>query len=475
MQPIDASGVWWLPTSPEHRVVGTLTFDSASGFRLSIPAGALGSQQEMVERLNRMGALGSSLIGDVLGVLKDGRCITLFDCHNSGFSLSAPGMTSESYMALRGSVGRTHVGGTAETARVRIQTTLLRDWVGESDLTIEVSFGEDDRPTGAIAVKREPVDERLLFDTAQLRACLTHVGGFTGDPTHGVMVNHDCRLEIELKHHLPVESVVETVVAPVAYFLTFAMGCPIGIETLEVSAAPETDWCELYFTHLGVREAPERRLDPWMLIPLFSTHADAALLFANWLALDGDLRHAAVLTADLASQRSGTVNYRLLLAAQALESVHRARMDRQEIPQHEFKSRLSAALSACEDKRTRAWMKRKLQYSNIKPLETQLRELYAYAGPAARRIAPDRDRFLGDLRKSRNFFAHGGDLDDAPVDLADVDVLTDAATQLLRALVLRELGLRPEEALVLLDDDQGFVQACVHTARLYALPAPPAG
>ncbi len=471
MQAFEAAGVWWLPSSPDNRVVGNLSFERGSGFRLEIPAGALGSQEEMVERLNRMGALGSSLVGDVMGVLKDGRHVALFDSHGSGFSMSVPGMTSESYVALRGLVGDAHLDRSIKVDTIGIQATLLRDWVGESDLAVELSFGEDDRPTGALAVKRNPTPKRVLFQTDELTVSVTHIGGLEGDPTHGLTVRHDCRLCVDLESATSVQDVVEAVVSPVVYFLTFAMGCPIGVEKLEVSCGPDADTSELYFTHLGRTSIPERRLDPWMLAPLFSTKANVARLLENWLALDGDLGHAAILTADLAARDEGTVNYRLLLAAQALESVHRGCMNRAEVAPEEFKSRLAGVLAACDEKRIRSWLKRKLQYSNLKPLETQLRELYSFAGPAAKRIAPDRDRFLRDLRKSRNFFAHGGSMDDSPLDLGDVYVLTQAATQLLRSLLLRVLGLKPDDALSLLLEDQSFVQSCVQTARLYEIRA----
>lgn len=470
MDEFSAAGYWWLPAHPEPKVFGNVSFKLSSGFVLEIPAGMLGSLEEMAARLNRMSSPTTlASVGTILGSLKDGRNVALYDCFASDISLSMPGMSSESYRALRGVVGRSHIPADARVQELRFRPDLLEDWANESDLSVSLRSPEPGTSGANVTIERVPVAERMIMETPSVDIWLSHRGSLKGDPIRGLHVGHECRLRIVSKEPVQVIRAPDEVVSSVLKFFYVALDCPIGPHEVEIKITESDEWAQLFFACGEPLEIPDRRQPPWMLLPLASKIVHTPSLLARWLLLEGDAERAASLLVTLIGEGPGPVDFRLLLAAQALESIHRFVMPRIELSVDDFHQRVAEVLQGCATPKTRSWAKRKLKHANTKPLSTQLTELYRYVGPVALRIAPDRQRFIDDLRRTRNFFAHGDESTGGPVEGRALSLVTEAAILLTRAAVLRVLGVPPAKVLQVLMDNQGFLQVSARTAAQYAL------
>jgi hypothetical protein len=469
LEDFSAAGYWWLPTIPESKVFGNVSFKLSSGFTLEIPAGMLGSVEEMAARVNRMSSFTAlASVGTILGSIKDGRNVALYDCVASNFSLSMPGMPSETYRALRGVVGRAHIPAEARVQELRLRPDLLADWANESDLSVRLGSPEQGTLGENITIERAPVAERMITETPSLSVWLSHRGSLKGDPIRGLQVGHECRLRIVCKQPIQVNQAPDEIVSSVLKFLYVALDCPTGPHEVEIKTAENDEWAQLFFACGEPLEIPDRRQSPWMLFPLASEIVDTPSLLARWLLLEGDAERAASLLVTLIGEGPRRVDFRLLLAAQALESIHRFVMPRTELSLDDFHQRVAEVLQGCATPKTRSWAKHKLEYANTKPLSTQLTELYRYVGPVALRIAPDRQRFIDDLRRTRNFFAHGDESAGGPVEGRALSLVTEAAILLTRAAVLRVLEVPPARVMQVLMGNQGFLQVSARTAAHYA-------
>jgi hypothetical protein len=355
----------------------------------------------------------------------------------------------------------------ARVQELRVRPDLLADWVSESDLSVTIGSPESGTPGTIVTIQRVPIADQMVTQTPSVDIWLSHGGGLTGDPVRGLQVSHECTLRVVIKDTLQVSHAPDKALSLILGFLCIAFDCPIGLHEVEVKTAETDEWAQLYFAQGERPDIPDRRQPPWMLLPLTNGIVDTPSLLARWLLLEGDARRAADLLVTLTARRPSGVDFQLLLAAQALESIHRSVMPGNELSAEEFDKRTSEVLQGCATGKTRSWAKRQLEYANTKPLSRRLTELYRYVGPVAERIASDREAFLGDLRRSRNFFAHGDESRGSPPEGAALFLVTEAAILLTRAAILRVLGVSQAKVMQVLMDNQGFLQVSARTSAHY--------
>lgn len=84
MEDLEYSGVWWLPTNPENRMAGTLTFSNEEDMRLSLTAWS--------HQIDEILAYEPRTYPLILGVTHEGKLITLCNCRKTGSQWSSAGV-----------------------------------------------------------------------------------------------------------------------------------------------------------------------------------------------------------------------------------------------------------------------------------------------------------------------------------------------------------------------------------------------
>lgn len=163
IEPFTHRGTWHLPTTPDHRVTGTLSFVLSDELRLDL------------DGLLEGNALRGGLPDPqplILGTTVTGEPVTLYRCFSVGLQLGSSRLPGSSYIANAAFVG-IHFGAPDEMLfdRMSMATTHLDAWAGDSEFSIAYEPGdrtttityrlptairlyEDDRLTVALAFRQ---------------------------------------------------------------------------------------------------------------------------------------------------------------------------------------------------------------------------------------------------------------------------------------------------------------------------------
>lgn len=125
-------------------------------------------------------------------------------------------------------------------------------------------------------------------------------------------------------------------------------------------------------------------------------------------------------------------------------------------------------LKSIKDRKIRKWVNRKLNYANYRASAELLSDLVCNIGDFVDSLAPDRARFLDDIRNNRNFYTHRDDSrTDGILEGGELYTLTDGVICLLKAGALRRLGFSKQDTKSLMDDCQGILQSRMRVAKQY--------
>lgn len=119
------AGQWWLPELPNEQKTGTLKYSDEDGFTLTIPFGNLCDLPRSFgvgDRPKRLPLL--------LGILINGKNVTLVDVLITNMNLHFPGGRSEEYKCLLGFIGSIESESNPHVEKLQVKFSHLRDWIG---------------------------------------------------------------------------------------------------------------------------------------------------------------------------------------------------------------------------------------------------------------------------------------------------------------------------------------------------------
>ncbi len=126
MKTQELAGYWWLPEQSDAPLAGTLILSEEDGVKLNL-MGFFGSKLE----LHGIEDMPEHPI--VLGVIQNGKEVTLEDTHAIGMNMSFPGFPTLNLSAKAAYVGG-HFGNEDELRfhEARLETNHLLGWIGQS-------------------------------------------------------------------------------------------------------------------------------------------------------------------------------------------------------------------------------------------------------------------------------------------------------------------------------------------------------
>jgi hypothetical protein len=463
MEAFESSGIWWLPEAPETRIVGMLSYLDEDGFRLKIPFGNLGGPEQFVSHINQQP---STTI--IHGTLQNGKTATLIDCVLTNFSMKTPGMASEEYRALKGYLGDVQSNANPLIDCVNVSYDHLRDWIMShpSKLTLPSA----DKAFGLSAdFHYETPEDSLLVEIKGCRILLGHTASLTFPSVKGFRVEHDCKLTLEFKEPLALDEVETKYLSPIWSFLSFCLDRNIHTTHLKVRlAGNEEQWLMIGRAQSVTPSSEELIMEPFMLLPMPRIAERINDILTRWLSIKGDEYRAVSLMVGLLSERNVPSDLRFLASAQALEALSRVDANEYELDSKDFDRRIAIISTSVNEKRVREWALRKLKYSNQRSFPELLAELVEDVGEYMDSLAPDRQRFLHDIRDNRNFYTHRDDRGGKNIlGPSKLYTLTQGTICLLKAVMLRRLGFSKEETRTIMDGCQKAIQWRLRVAEQY--------
>jgi len=465
MDAFGSAGEWWIPENPEEREVGLLDFSDSDGFRLTIPVGALGSSGPVTTIPSD-----TTSTRIVHGRLRDGRFVTLVDCLTAGATQRFPGAPSQDLRSSLGFIGRGVVPDPEPSIdRISVSYAHLRDWVVTHPASARFPHPAI-RPGDTHEYRyQQPEADTPLGASDKWSLKLRHTANLSSVSVEGFRARHDCLFLIELEEPIAFSEASVTLLGPLSAFLSFCLDHAVNATALSMRVAGgDKTWVEVGRAQVESTTKDEVIMPPFMLLPLPTLSARAAEVLESWMGFSGDQRRAVSLLAGLARRQIGPVDLRFLAGSQALEAISRVGVQERELDDKEFERRLQVLRESIDDVKVKRWAGRKLEHANWRDAEDLLRHLVAQIGSYVDILAPDRQRFLEDIRSNRNFYTHRDDRRAGRVlEGEELYVLTEGVIQLLKAATLRRLGFSQGEVVTFMNDCQGTLQWRFRVAGQY--------
>jgi hypothetical protein len=455
MEDIEYSGLWWLPSNPENKVAGTLSFTNQDGIELKL-IGAL----EGLESLNN-----SRLRHPViLGLTSDAKQITLSGCLAAGFRMGMPGFVSRDYWIHLCFIGAHLAEEELQFKRLVVKYSRLIDWVRTSGLTMT---WQEDEPT-----KRQfhyTLPEEIKAVTNRGTVSIDFSFNVKGDFFDEMHLRQSISMEIEADRERGFDDLFQHYIRPFQNFLTLATTKPNSVVSIKVFSK------HIYFEKsdgTGVVETPIEILFPQrhleakpdkLLIPdymLFTLHdvTDFQSTIERWLRVSEELDSVCNLFFGVMYNSRMYLEQEFLNIVQAIESYHRRRMKKTVLPKDEHKARIRAILSETPDE-YKDWLKEILNYSNEPRLRQRLIELFEKAEIILSPIISNKEEFAKKVADTRNYHTHYDQrLKDKTAKGGEMALLTKQLSYMLQACLLLELNFSQEKCVEVFRRNQDYIQ-----------------
>jgi hypothetical protein len=424
-------GTWWLPDLPETDVAGR--FEASAE---SIELRLIGSFRDLIGSFTGEAVRYPRILG-----VGDGRLITLFDCIEVAHKFSAPGTQKQELIAHWALVGA-HVTD-MRVRRVLLRTTHMPEWVEPPILSAEMATDD----TRKASIQFDPPDD-LMCQTQDVQVNMTYGWSSSMDRFRSAALEEIVSFDIQLAAPADFAEVQTDYLFPLQNLMTLATDHPNGITDIFVWPADESEAepsqvpVAVYYPAIFRQGRAKRRFhpeDPYFR--LADIVGDYCQYLTQWLGVSKRLRSVCNLFFSNQYAPPQFSETRFLVAAQALELLHRLTTDEEIDTAEAHAARLTAILDAAPSEH-KEWLAAALQHSNDKRFRGRLRELVTRLEPVLGDLFPDPSDFTQDVVATRNYFTHWDPAGErAAASGVALLSLTDRMQVMLQVLLMLELGI----------------------------------
>lgn len=448
MQDLECSGVWWLPTNPENRMAGTLTFSNEGGMRLNLTAWS--------KQIDEILAHQSRIYPLILGVTHEGELITLCNCRETSFQSSSAGIGVQRCLVETAYVGA-HFSELTELRfhKFDVQYSHLADWVGVSPFRHQLIPGEQGKIDKVEVTYTAPIE--LTATTEKATVSIISEFGVGGDRQREVGLRHSVRMRIDLREGFPLEDAHSEFIHPLRNLLSLATDRPNSIvdvygysrgKTITVSNEDIGGLPIRIMSHQYYRAGKEgaQLFSEDMLFTFKEVADDFDGVIERWLKFAKELDSVCNLFYSVKYTPGMHQENQFLNVAHALESYHRRRIRNQDLSQQAHKDRLSAILDRTPQEH-KSWLQKRLgPYSNEPSFSCRISELIKEMDEVMSPLVSDKKAFIRKAVDTRNFYTHyDPTLQNRAAHRADLYWLTQQLSFLMEGCFLKELGFSPEK------------------------------
>lgn len=435
MEFFTVDGMWWLPTSPECQMPGTLSFD-ADSLELVVH----GSLEPSSPALEFSPEWTTTPV--ILGRTHEGKDVTLLDAGGANFV--GPGVSKSSFrigMALTG-----YHTTSDRFVEAWCQFDCLNAWTQPPPVT----KSSDQRHEYALRFHNSDLAEAQLGGaTARLTASVT------GRIKRDEVTCKQLAYFVLTFDPSSASDILGNWVRPLQDLLILALGKPVRMTELHLKSESTDKLAQATFE--AVQPAPSRRDPDWASIvgysaPTLLTFRDSPMpladLLPRWFEVRTKLSEALVLLH--APQYAGFMfsEHRYASTFQSAEALaHALGYSGREKSRQQHRTRVEelilAARSAGVDEDSVEWAERVLRSRNDKPLSKQIHDLVASTGRIGEEILKASAEFGQIAASARTGVSHGGAA--KAIDPVERHWYGEVLRWVVRARVLMELGMRKEE------------------------------
>ena len=455
------SGAFWLPSSPENQIHGTLSISDGGDVKLELPQPLDANIQA------QFGYTDLNSLNPILGhVEKDGpiRIDRCYRIEQKRSIVQGGYMASDVVMATRVFMGFPY----AEDVSSRFNTCSfsiegIDEWVGITGIEV------DHRPEGrALTISYDkPTDISLNLQNG-MQLLITFAWTFPGFPTNKrAEVSQKTYFRLIAPNPCELDAFI-SVTQKVTSFLCFVMNEIVCLDRMSVTsdshrqeigeghtvAIPVNVYCsswpytknepainelDILFKYKDIQSRAENIINKWIV----NYEQIAPALDLYFLAKAGTLP---------------SWNTQFLTLVQALEALHRRTSDEKHMDENEFKEIRKILVNKCP-KKERSWFADKLNHANELTLRNRLERM---TDPFSKFMGDDNKAQLIDkIVKTRNYLTHySSDLESEAAKGEVLQFLCSKMNALFRLHFLKLIGFDEQEIDEVVDKCPYFKREC---------------
>lgn len=429
-----ATGSWWLPNQEAKQTRGTLRIGGA-GIALELD-GALDPVEPgpTPQSYSPTWVQHETVLGDT-----DAGLFTLLRVQGMPFGLPPGSGTTEVYTA-QAAIEAATLEHPPTYAHLIFSTDYLTHWI---------------RPQGPRAIA--PADDGPYGITAQRHQNFCSVdwdGGkielyaFTSTKASEYSATIDTHVTwgITPNQPAPLDTLLQDWVGPLQNLASFATVIPNRVVDVRVREAADTPLARVHLELRGDKlpaSDPSYLWDHKLLLTPAWMRSNGDEIVAGWMRLSAEIPTVIARLLGRDYQTPIVLEYYVSSVVQAAEGLHIALWNRPSRPADEHIERVQRCVDPIADSELRAWAEKVLNNANGLPLRTRLGELVEHARKAGCPYLPADTTYLcKSLANYRNLVSHGTH---ASVEVSEIYWQASALTWILRAVMLRRIGVDPDQ------------------------------
>lgn len=393
-----ADGDWWLPSSPDTPLPGTLTFGE-DDIRLTVHRGPLSSQEESWPP--------TLVVHPVVhGRTRDQTDVSLFEVR--GVQYPAPGGGGAAvYSIAFGIEGQVAHADLLESFVVEYD--YLQLWVNPPILGDPIGFD-----TSTVDMRPVVLAEASLPDA--LVSLFTRMSGTRG--SREVHVEQVTRFEIRPTAPLTIAEALNTHVRVLSDLLSLCLDRRVRVEGISAVVPGAGPWPGTVFyrgadppSHAEPSFAAVVGMAAPTLLWAENCPVDLSQVLLRWYQMHAQL--SPVLVPLLAPHYASFMyaEHELGSTVNAAEALHKTRWNSRQLSPKDHASRVEAMIDAATrvqiDPSIVSWARRVLQSANYKPLRERVQDLLDGSGEVGQAVAAAESDFARNVVELRTGFAHG--------------------------------------------------------------------
>lgn len=410
MEQFEKRGYWWLPANPEREIPGTLLYGHDTESELQL----LGSTRDGIDAIQTMMRWGAEHRPElILGLASDGTKFTLYDCLQTGGSLSA--FMLETFHPSIVIEGR-HFQSPQELVfeHLTMRLSHLGEWFQHTGREITIDDPETDQRKYTLTYQR-PEILCIAFDEGRIEFGHDHrvkFARFRGDFT----ISEEACVSVYPTNPLPITEFLQECLPVVSNFLSLCIGRTLTILELRGRVAADCagkspeEICrvpavKLYWKKL-LRGDEDKEFFPHDMVATCSDFGEnLERCLQTWTRAYHEIKPVMQLFFGRVLPKDSVSANSFINAVQAVEAYHRYRRDGLDIPEADHEARLTSILNSVNDE-YRDWLRQKLYYSNEKGLRRRLKELLREHQGLFELSNDDIGSIAHRTTELRNFFTH---------------------------------------------------------------------
>jgi hypothetical protein len=399
------SGYFWLPSTPNHKVPGTLSISDGSDIELEI-VGLIEDEKKFDSIFN---------FERVIGHIEKEGLITLEKCRYKNKNYSFGGISKSLLLINTAFIGVAYEENKIPTFNTCIFSVEgIDEWVGMTGITVDSHFEKDSISTITYTPCNDIDFE--LSDGIKLSICFSwQLPGFPILKEAKISQKTYLKLVSEKEHEL---GDLKSLVSKITTFLCFAIDKIISIDSVTAfSDNLQQSLGEDKSIHIPIKiysssypyseNIPKIDWDT-MLFTYEDIKANAEIIINNWIGAYDEIEPAMNLYFSTKTGGQKYIEGKFLALAQVLETYHRRKSTEKLMDDDlfdELKILVKDAVSKCSTEKQKEWLNSKLNNGNEPYLA---RRLELIIEPFKDFIGNDEEikLLIKDIKNARNYLTH---------------------------------------------------------------------